>query len=138
MTMILCIEDEARLRKNIAEELEDAGYDVRQAGDGQEGLEMILKHKPDLVLCDITMPRKNGYELLKEVREKYLLFAEMPFIFLSALADKERVLAGLTTGADAYLTKPINYEILLSTVQASLRQMARIKQKQEDMIVLDM
>ena len=138
MTMILCIEDEARLRKNIAEELEDAGYDVCQAGDGQEGLEMILNHKPDLVLCDITMPRKNGYELLKEVREKYMLFAEMPFIFLSALADKERILAGLKTGADAYLTKPINFEMLLQTVQANLRQMARIKQKHEEVIVLDM
>lgn len=137
MTMILCIEDEARLRKNIAEELEDAGYDVRQAGDGREGLEMILEHKPDLVLCDITMPRQNGYELLKEVREKHLIFAEMPFIFLSALADRDRFLAGLKTGADAYLTKPIDFELLLQTVQASLRQMSRIKQKHEEFIVLD-
>ena len=62
----------------------------------------------------------------------------MPFIFLSALADKELVLTGLTTGADAYLTKPINYEMLLTTVQASLRQMGRIKQKHEDVITLDM
>ncbi len=137
MTTILCIEDEAALREDIAEELEDADYGVFQAGDGQEGLEMILKHKPDLVLCDITMPRKNGYELLKEVREKYMLFAEMPFIFLSALADKERVLAGLKTGADGYLTKPVDIEMLLTTVQTSLRQMERIKQKHEEVIELD-
>ncbi len=85
MITILCVEDEAGLREDIAEELEDAGYHIKQAGDGNEGLEMIQKYKPDLVLCDITMPRRNGYQLMKEIREKYPQFAEMPFIFLSAL-----------------------------------------------------
>ncbi len=131
MTTILCIEDEAALREDIAEELEDAGYEVYQAGDGQEGLELILKHEPDLVLCDITMPRKNGFELLIELREAYTKFAEMPFIFLTALSDRENVLAGLKTGADAYLTKPIDFEMMLTTVQASLRQMERIQKKHE-------
>ena len=138
MAMILCIEDEVELREIITEVLEEAGYDVCVANDGDKGLEMIHNHKPDLVLCDINMPQKDGYEVLKEIRDNHLIFADMPFIFLSALADKERVLAGLTTGADAYLTKPINYEMLLSTVQASLRQMARIQQKHEDVITLDM
>ena len=138
MAKILCIEDEVELREIITEVLEEAGYDVCVAGDGEKGLEMIHNHKPDLVLCDINMPQKDGYEVLKEIRDNHLILADMPFIFLSALADKERVLAGLTTGADAYLTKPINYEILLSTVQASLRQMARIKQKHEDVVMLDM
>ncbi len=138
MTTILCIEDEVELREIITEVLEEAGYDVCVAGDGEKGLEMIHNLKPDLVLCDINMPQKDGYEVLKEIRDNNLMLADMPFIFLSALADKERVLAGLTTGADAYLTKPINYEILLSTVQASLRQMARIKQKHEDVVMLDM
>jgi len=138
MATILCIEDEVELREIITEVLEEAGYDVCVAGDGEKGLEMIHNLKPDLVLCDINMPQKDGYEVLKEIRDNNLMLADMPFIFLSALADKERVLAGLTTGADAYLTKPINYEILLSTVQASLRQMARIKQKHEDVVMLDM
>ena len=138
MATILCIEDEVELREIITEVLEEAGYDVCVAGDGEKGLEMIHNLKPDLVLCDINMPQKDGYEVLKEIRDDNLILADMPFIFLSALADKERVLAGLTTGADAYLTKPINYEILLSTVQASLRQMARIKQKHEDVVMLDM
>ena len=129
MATILCIEDEVELRINIAEELEDAGYDVKQACDGNVGLQMILKHEPDLVLCDINMPRKNGYRVLKEIREQHdRIFARMPFIFLTALADKERVLAGLKDGADAYLTKPIDFEMMLATVQASLRQMDRIKQ----------
>ena len=138
MTTIIYIEDEVHLRENIAEELEDAGYDVLQAGDGQEGLKMIVEHKPDLVLCDITMPRKNGYELLKEIRDTYPLFAEMPFIFVSALADKDRVLAGLKSGADGYLTKPVDFDMLLMTVQTSLRQMERIKRKHEEIVELDL
>ena len=137
MTTILCIEDEAILREDIAEVLEDAGYDVLQARDGREGLEMIRKHKPNLVLCDIIMPRMTGYELLKELREKYLQFTEMPFIFLSALADRELVLAGLEDGADAYVTKPIDLEMMLATVQASLRQIERIKKKHEQIHELD-
>ena len=127
MTTILCIEDEAIHREDIAEVLEDAGYDVLQARDGREGLEMIRKHKPNLVLCDIIMPRMTGYELLKELREKHLLFPEMPFIFLSAVADREQVLAGLKEGAYAYLTKPIDFEMMLATVHASLRQIERIQ-----------
>jgi DNA-binding response OmpR family regulator len=138
MAKILCIEDEVELREIITEVLEEAGYDVCVANDGDKGLEMIHYHKPDLVLCDINMPQKDGYEVLKEIRDNHLIFADMPFIFLSALADKELVLVGMNTGADAYLTKPINYEVLLSTIQASLRQMARIKQKHEDVITVDM
>jgi len=137
MTKILCIEDEPDLREAIAEELEDADYTVCQAGDGRQGLEVILAQKPDLVLCDITMPNKNGHQLLRDIREKYPVFAEMPFIFLSALADREHILAGLKNGADGYLTKPVDFEVLLTTVKASLRQIDRIKHKQKDVVVLD-
>ncbi len=137
MTTILCIEDEVSLRADISEELGDAGYNVKLAGDGEEGLEMILKYQPDLVLCDITMPKKNGYALLSEIRGKYPLLAEMPFIFLSALTDKELILNGLKCGADSYLTKPIDFELLLTTIQTSLRQINRIKLKQERFLVLD-
>ena len=138
MATILCVEDEDHIREDMAELMEKAGHKALQACDGKVALEMILEHKPDLVVSDITMPVMDGRALLMRLRENHPAFADLPFIFLSALADKERVLAGLTTGADAYLTKPINYEILLSTVQASLRQMARIKQKHEDVVMLDM
>lgn len=124
---ILCVEDEVLLREDIVEELEDEGYSVLQATDGHEALKVILEHKPDLVVCDITMPRKNGYELLKEVRGNYEIFAEMPFIFLSALADKEHVIAGLRLGADNYLTKPVDFDLLRAKVRASLRQVNRVR-----------
>jgi len=136
MSKILCIEDDADIREDIVEELQDAHYEVLEAGSGSEGLEMILKHKPDLVLCDINMPSKNGYELLQEIREKYVLFAEMPFIFLTALGGREDVLVGLQKGADAYLVKPIDFELLLVTIHASLRQMERVKQMREKLYEL--
>lgn len=124
---ILVIDDEALLREDIVEELEDEGYKVLQASDGHEGLKQILQHKPDLVVCDITMPRKNGYELLKEVRGDHGISAEMPFIFLSALADKEHVVAGLKLGADNYMTKPVDFDVLRVKVKACLRQVDRIR-----------
>lgn len=137
MVTILCIEDEPELREDIVEELEDANYTVLEAGDGEEGLEMILQHSPDLVLCDITMPRMNGLQLLEKVRNNYPLLAEMPFILLSALADRQRVIEGLRQGADAYLTKPIDFEHLLTRIETSLRQMQRIKFKNEGVLLLD-
>ena len=124
---ILCIDDETLLREDIVEELEDEGYKVLQASDGHEGLKQILSHRPDLVICDITMPRKNGYELLKEVRGEHGFSAEMPFIFLSALADKEHLVAGLKLGADNYMTKPVDFDVLRVKVKACLRQVDRIR-----------
>ena len=137
MTTILCIEDEAQLREEITEGLIEAGYEVVHASDGNEGLEMIRKHSPSLVLSDISMPHKDGFQLLKEIRETYPLFAFMPFIFLSALADKERVLTGLKDGADAYITKPFDFELLLAKIEASLRQVDLIESEHLDTIVLD-
>ncbi len=124
---ILCIDDETLLREDIVEELEDEGYKVLQASDGHEGLKQILSHRPDLVICDITMPRKNGYELLKEVRGEHGISVKMPFIFLSALADKEHVVAGLKLGADNYMTKPVDFDVLRVKVKACLRQVDRIR-----------
>lgn len=129
MTEILCIDDEATIRKYICGALEEEGYSVIQACSGEEGLAMILKHKPDLILADINMPYKNGHQLLQELRKDYPQYGDIPFIFLSALSDKTMVLDGLKRGADAYLTKPIDFELLLATIQASLAQMARVKHK---------
>ena len=95
MPKILCVEDEEDLRQDIVEELEDAGYEVIEASNGQEALDMILNQGPDMVVSDITMPVMDGYQLVKTLREDHPKFAEMPFIFLSALADREHILEGM-------------------------------------------
>ena len=86
-----------------------------------------MKHEPDLVVCDISMPRKNGHQLLREVRDTHPHLTEMPFIFLSALADKSDVMDGLTLGADDYITKPVDFDILKTRIVARLRQMDRVR-----------
>lgn len=135
MAKILCIEDEASIRQDIVEELHDAGYETLTAGDGKAGLAAIKKHKPDLVLCDITMPKMDGFQLLAELRNNHPEFADLPFVFVSALADKKQIVEGKALGADDYLTKPIDFDLLLATVQSRLRQVERMTAKKEKELV---
>jgi len=123
---ILCIEDEDDLRSDIAEELAAADYKVLQAANGGDALAILERHRPDLVLCDITMPGLGGYDVLKAMRSQGDM-ADVPFIFLTALAERNDVLVGKQAGADDYLVKPIDYEILLATISARLDQVARVK-----------
>lgn len=123
---ILCIEDEDDLRGDLAEELVAADYRVLQAANGSEALAVLEQNRPDLVLCDITMPGLGGYDVLRAMREQGEL-ADVPFIFLTALADRNDVLVGKQAGADDYLVKPIDYEILLATIAARLNQVERVK-----------
>lgn len=123
---ILCIEDEDDLRTDLAEELAAADYRVLQAANGSEALTVLEHNRPDLVLCDITMPGLGGYDVLRAMREQGEL-ADVPFIFLTALADRNDVLVGKQAGADDYLVKPIDYEILLATIAARLNQVERVK-----------
>lgn len=125
--VILCVEDEERLRRDIADELTEAGYEVIEAGNGQEALKCMERALPDLILCDISMPDLNGYDVLKLVQGKGPDCAEIPFVFLSALADPRQVVDGKRLGADDYLVKPVDYDMLLATVEARLRQIARIR-----------
>lgn len=125
--IILCVEDEDRLRRDIADELAEADYEVIEAGDGREALASLQKTAPDLILCDISMPGLNGYDVLKAVQAMGSEYAEIPFVFLSALADPRQVADGKRLGADDYLVKPIDYDLLLATVEARLRQIARIR-----------
>lgn len=137
MTKILCIEDEFDLRSNIVEELQDAGYETFEACNGEEGLKAILEHQPDLVLCDINMPGMTGHSLLAHLRENHPQFSWVPFLFLSALADREDIVSGKELGADDYLTKPVDYDILLATVRSRLDQVVRLdKQKTEELNAL--
>jgi len=128
MSRILCVEDEPALRRVLVEELALAGYETVEAVNGIDGLTAILESKPDLVLCDITMPKMNGHDLLKNLRLGHPEYAELPFVFLSALADKADVISGQKIGADDYLTKPVDLDILLSTVDSRLKQVSRMRE----------
>lgn len=137
MASVLCIEDETHLREDIAEELRDSGYTTYEARDGVEGLQMILRHKPDMVVSDISMPRMNGRELVQTLREEHPEFADMPVVFLTAFNDRKDMLEGLRIGADDYLTKPVNYELLQTKVACALRQSSRmIDRKREQNVQL--
>lgn len=129
MALILCIDDEEPLRRLITAELRDAGYETIEAADGRAGLAAIRAHRPDLVLCDVNMPQMNGYELLAELRENHPQLAEAPFVFLSALADRRDIIAGKRLGADDYLTKPVDLEVLVATVESRLMQVARLERR---------
>lgn len=125
--VILCVEDEAQLRRDIRDELVEAGYGVIEAGDGEQALATLEQIRPDLILCDISMPVLSGYAVLEKVQDKGPDYAEIPFVFLSALADPRHVVDGKRLGADDYLVKPIDYDLLLATVEARLRQIHRIR-----------
>lgn len=125
--VILCVEDEAQLRRDIADELAEAGYGVMEASDGEQALGILADTRPDLILCDISMPGLSGYDVLAAVQQKGSDHAEIPFVFLSALADPRQIVAGKRLGADDYLVKPIDYDLLLATVAARLRQIERIR-----------
>lgn len=132
---ILCIDDEPEIREDVVDELRDAGYETIEAEDGRSGLEAIVAQKPDLVLCDITMPVMDGHAVLKELRDRYPELADLPFIFLSALADRDHVIAGKRLGADDYLTKPIDFPMMLATVEARLGQIERMEARKQEQLV---
>lgn len=127
--LILCIEDEEALRRDLAEELQEAGYRVIEAAGGADALAQLDSFRPDLILCDICMPGMDGYDLLQRLQDKAGDYADVPFIFLTALADRQEVLDGKRRGADDYLVKPVDFDLLLATVDARLRQIRRIREQ---------
>ena len=122
---ILCIEDDRETAALIAEELVERGFEISIAHDGRAGLAAILKDMPDLVLSDISMPVMSGFELLERLIALEPRFAKMPFIFLTALTDRDNELKGRHLGADDYVTKPIDFEVLGTIINARLAGVAR-------------
>lgn len=116
MITILCIDDEVDIRRLIVEELADAGFSTLEACNGREGLDVLLAKWPDIVICDVTMPEMNGHELLAEIQLNHAELSNIPFIFLTAMADKENRVTGLQAGAADYLTKPVDLDILLAKI----------------------
>ena len=117
---ILCIDDEADFREDLVEFLEDLGHEVVEAGDGAQGLEIVRAQQPDLIICDRSMPRMTGTELLQTLREDGLIPASLPFLFLTALDDRRDRHAAVHLNPTKYLTKPVDFdhlEALLSELE---------------------
>jgi DNA-binding response OmpR family regulator len=122
---ILCIDDDRETAGLIAEELVDRGFRISMAFDGEEGFQAIVAQQPDLVLVDITMPVLSGFDLLERLTATAPRFSSMPFLYLTALSDRANELKGRQLGADDYITKPVDFEILTSIIQARLTRVAR-------------
>ncbi|MES2555772.1 MAG: response regulator [Bacteroidota bacterium] len=121
MKKILLIEDNEDVRNNTAEILMLSKYEVFTASNGKEGLEMAQKNRPDLIICDIMMPLLDGHEVL-HLLSKNDATAGIPFIFLSAKAERHDVRKGFEMGADDYLTKPFKGMELLNAIEARLKR----------------
>ena len=120
MATILLIEDNTLLRENTKTLLEMNGFAVSAFEAGEPALDRFKETTPDLVLCDIILPGINGHDILGRVRQ-IPTGSDVPFVFLSALTDKERVRESMNLGADDYLTKPFTSESLLATVRSRIQ-----------------
>lgn len=121
MHKIVLIEDNADVRETTADILELANYEVITAESGKLGIEKATEHQPDLIICDIMMPGLDGYGVL-HILSKKPETASIPFIFLTAKAEKDDVRKGMNLGADDYLTKPFEEMELLNAVESRLRK----------------
>lgn len=130
MTRILVIEDETMLREEVMEWLTFEGYEVVGAADGLAGVQNALQQVPDLIICDITMPRLDGHGVLLELRA-HPATASVAFIFVTARASHDDIRTGMALGADDYLTKPFNHLELLQAVETRLHKKAIIEQQRQ-------
>jgi DNA-binding response OmpR family regulator len=126
---ILLVEDDQNFGDVLRSYLEMHDYEVTLATDGEAGYQAFLKDEFDLCIFDVMMPKKDGFTLGREVREKN---KEVPMIFLTAKALKEDVLEGFKIGADDYITKPFNSEELLYRVQAILKRSQKSSNPMEE------
>jgi DNA-binding NarL/FixJ family response regulator len=119
MTKILLIEDEPQTRENLALILRMEGFDAVTTSNGRSGLEAAVREKPDLILCDVSMPELDGFGVLRELRADSTT-AGIPFIFLTARAERQDQRLGMNGGADDYIVKPIEPDDLLAAIEARL------------------
>ncbi|MDR7854992.1 response regulator [Tissierella sp.] len=115
---ILVIDDEKAIVDIIKFNLEKEGYKVETAYDGEEGVNLVNKYMPELVILDVMMPKKDGFQVLKEIRTKY----NTPVIMLTAKEEEVDKVLGLELGADDYITKPFSMRELIARVKANLRR----------------
>jgi CheY-like chemotaxis protein len=125
MPLIVVMDDDAGTRMLVSQVLKKDGYDVIAAEDGEKGLELIKKHRPNLVVSDVQMPLMDGFQVLENVRNDADI-AATPVILLTSLAERSHMRLGMTTGADDYLTKPFEPQELREAVNAQINKLARL------------
>ena len=125
METILIIEDDTTMLRALKDNFEFKGYGVLTADDGEEGLNTALNKKPDLILLDIMLPKINGYEICRLIRQENL---NMPIIMLTAKGEESDIILGLNLGADDYVTKPFSIKELLARTAAFLRRSRQTEQ----------
>ena len=125
MNHVLIVEDDKEIRKGVEIYLKSQGYEVFQAKDGIEGLEIIEKEEIHLAIVDVMMPRMDGIKMTMKLREKY----DFPVIFLSAKSEETDKILGLNIGADDYVTKPFTPMELLARVNSQLRRYRHFMEK---------
>src|SRR5512135_337832 len=121
MKRILVIDDEEWLREMVRLALTQKGYDVLEAGNGVDGVDMARRELPDLILCDVNMQKMDGYLTLSVLRNEPST-AAIPFILMTGLADNAGMRHGMELGADDYLPKPFSIEELFAAVEARLKK----------------
>ena len=116
---ILVVDDESRMRKLVGDFLKKKGYEVVEAGDGEEALDIFFEDKNiSLVICDVMMPKIDGFEVVKEIRQ----YSQVPIIMLTAKGEESDELNGFDLGVDEYISKPFSPKILVARVEAILRR----------------
>jgi len=124
--VVLCIEDDLDTAGLVEEELESRGFSTIMANDGRAGWSLLLKSQPDVIISDINMPYMSGFEILESLTALAPRFARVPFIFLTALNDRADELRGRQLGADDYVAKPVDFDLLESIIKARLKGVARM------------
>ncbi len=129
MKKILIIEDEPEMRRNLATILRLEQFQVLSAENGRVGLELALRDRPDLVLCDVMMPELDGHGVLTALRNDPTTM-NLPFIFLTARGEKSDLRSGMNLGADDYLTKPVARADLLNAVEARFKRQEQLARQE--------
>lgn len=130
MTKILVMEDEQSLLEEVLDMLRFEEFDAIGAENGEVGVRMAREHLPDLIICDIMMPKLNGYGVLLELHSDPST-SMIPFIFLTAKADREQLRYGMDLGADDYITKPFTHDELLNAIHTRLERQRSLQEKYE-------
>ena len=121
MPTLLMIDDDKSLTQLLSEYLIDQGFSVRSAENGRLGLRSIFESQPEIILLDVTMPEKDGWETLRRIRE----VSDKPVIMLTARSDESDILKGFSLGADDYVTKPFSFAQLTARIRAVLARSAQ-------------